>query len=390
MVMRQKIYSISATFLLLFLTVFSSFPAFAAGGLEFYTDYPGISVKAGDSQTISMYVSNTSGSGLDADLSIVSIPDGWEGYFSGSGSQISRVHVENGAESTVTFNLEIPEDAAEGDYTVQLQATSDTGLTDVTDLVLSIQEVQYGQGSFEAEYPEQEGASGTAFSFSTILVNNSAADQSYSLSAQAPAGWQVSFQPSGESTQVASIEVAAASSEGLTVSATPPENVEAGDYTIPISATSASDTLETELTVTITGTYALELSTPSGLLSFDAHANRESDVTLSITNNSNVDLQNITLTSSAPTDWTVTFDESSIEVLEAGATQEITAHVTPGDSAMTGDYVTTITASCSETSDTAEFRVSVKTDTIWGIVAIVIILALVAGVGAVFKKYGRR
>ena len=390
MVMRQKIYSISAAFLLLFLTVFSSFPAFAAGGLEFYTDYPGISVKAGDSQTISMYVSNTSGSGLDADLSIVSIPDGWEGYFSGSGSQISRVHVENGAESTVTFNLEIPEDAAEGDYTVQLQATSDTGLTDVTDLVLSIQEVQYGQGSFEAEYPEQEGASGTAFSFSTTLVNNSAAYQSYSLSAQAPAGWQVSFQPSGESTQVASIEVAAASSEGLTVSVTPPENVEAGDYTIPISATSASDTLETELTVTITGTYALELSTPSGLLSFDAHANRESDVTLSITNNSNVDLQNITLTSSAPTDWTVTFDESSIEVLEAGATQEITAHVTPGDSAMTGDYVTTITASCSETSDTAEFRVSVKTDTIWGIVAIVIILALVAGVGAVFKKYGRR
>lgn len=390
MFMRRKIYSMSAALLLLFLTVFSSFPAFAAGGLELYTDYPGISVKAGDSQTISMNVSNSSGSSLDADLSILSMPEGWEGYFSGNGSQISRVHVENGAEAPVTFNLEIPEDAAEGDYTVQLQAASDTGLTDVTDLVFSIQEVQYGQGSFEAEYPEQEGASGTAFSFSTTLVNNSAADQSYSLAAQAPAGWQVSFQPSGETTQVASIEVAAASSQGLTVEVTPPENVEAGEYTIPVSAISANDTLETELKVTVTGTYALDLSTPSGLLSFDAHANRESDVTLSITNNSNVDLQNITLTSSAPTDWTVTFEESSIDVLEAGATQEITAHVTPGDSAMTGDYVTTVTASCSEVSDTAEFRVSVKTDTVWGIVAVLIILALIAGVGAVFKKYGRR
>lgn len=388
--MKRRIYSISAAFLLLFFTVLTSVPAFAAGGLEFYTDYPGVSVKAGDSQSISMYVSNTSGSGLDADLSIVSIPEGWEGYFSGNGSQVSRVHVENGAESTVTFNLEIPEDAGEGSYTVQLQAVSDTGLTDVTDLVFSIQEVQYGQGSFEAEYPEQEGASGTAFSFSTTLVNNGAADQSYSLAAQAPAGWQVSFQPSGESTQVASIEVAAASSQGLTVSVTPPENVEAGEYTIPVSAASASDTLETDLAVTITGTYALDLSTPSGLLSFDAHANKESDVTLSITNSSNVDLQNITLTSSAPSGWTVTFDESSIDVLEAGATREITAHVTPGDSAMTGDYVTTMTASCSEVSDTAEFRVSVKTDTIWGIVAILIILALIAGVSAVFKKYGRR
>ena len=388
--MKRKIYSVSAAFLLLFSAVLAAFPASAAGGLELYTAYPGVSVKAGDSQTISMYVSNESGSSLDADLSIVSMPEGWEGYFSGDGSQVSRVHAENGTEAPVTFNLEIPEDAAEGDYTVRLQAASDTGLTDVTDLVFSIQEIQYGQGSFEAEYPEQEGASGTAFSFSTTLVNNGAAGQSYSLAAQAPAGWQVSFQPSGESTQVASIDVEAGSSQGLNVSVTPPENVEAGEYTIPVSAISANDTLETELKVTVTGTYALDLSTPSGLLSFDAHANRESDVTLSITNNSNVDLQNITLTSSAPTDWTVTFEESSIDVLEAGATQEITAHVTPGDSAMTGDYVTTVTASCSEVSDTAEFRVSVKTDTVWGIVAVLIILVLIAGVGAVFKKYGRR
>ena len=94
MVMRQKIYSISAAFLLLFLTVFSSFPAFAAGGLEFYTDYPGISVKAGDSQSISMYVSNDSGSAVEASLSILSMPEGWTGYFSGNGSQISRVHVQ--------------------------------------------------------------------------------------------------------------------------------------------------------------------------------------------------------------------------------------------------------------------------------------------------------
>ena len=388
--MKRKIYSVSAAFLLLFSAVLAAIPASAAGGLELYTAYPGVSVKAGDSQTISMYVSNESGSSLDADLSIVSMPEGWEGYFSGDGSQVSRVHAENGTEAPVTFNLEIPEDAAEGDYTVRLQAASDTGLTDVTDLVFSIQEIQYGQGSFEAEYPEQEGASGTAFSFSTTLVNNGAAGQSYSLAAQAPAGWQVSFQPSGESTQVASIDVEAGSSQGLNVSVSPPENVEAGEYTIPVSAISANDTLETELKVTVTGTYALDLSTPSGLLSFDAHANRESDVTLSITNNSNVDLQNITLTSSAPTDWTVTFEESSIDVLEAGATQEITAHVTPGDSAMTGDYVTTVTASCSEVSDTAEFRVSVKTDTVWGIVAVLIILALIAGVGAVFKKYGRR
>ncbi len=388
--MRNKFICALAALMLTVLAAVSPLKAEAAGGLELYTDYPGISVKAGDSQSISMYVSNDSGSAVEASLNILSMPEGWTGYFSGNGSQVSRVHVQNGEEAPLTFQLEIPDDAAEGSYTVQLQAVSDTGLTDTVDLVFDIQEVQYSQGSLEAEYAEQEGASGTSFSFNTTLINNSAADQSYSLSAEAPDGWQVSFQPSGESTNVASIDVASASSQGLTVSVTPPENVEAGEYTIPISAISANDSLSTELKVTITGTYALALSTPNQVLSFDAHINRESDVTLTVTNNSNVALQNITLSSSAPSGWNVSFDTSSIDTLEAGASQEITAHVTPGDSAIAGDYVCTFTASCSETSADAEFRVSVKTQTIWGIVAVLIILALIAGVAAVFKKYGRR
>lgn len=388
--MKKKIFSVFAVFTLLAAIILLPADAYAAGGLDFYTDYPGLSVKAGDSQNISMYISNETGSSMDASLSILSMPDGWEGYFSGNGSRISQVHVQNGSEASVSFNLQIPEDAQDGTYTVQLQAASDSGFSDVVNLTMDIQEIQYGQGSFDAEYPEQEGASGTTFSFNTTLINNSADAQSYSLSAQAPAGWQISFKPSGESTQVASIEVDSASSQGLTVTAVPPENVEAGEYTIPISAISAGDSLSTELKVTITGTYALELSTPSGLLSFDAHANKASDVTLTVTNNSNVELQNLTLASSAPSGWNVTFDTPSIDVLEAGSTLEVAAHVTPGSSAMTGDYVTSFTVSCSEVSDSADFRVSVKTETVWGIVAILIILALLAGVGAVFKKYGRR
>ena len=388
--MKKKLMCALAALALTVLTAVSPLTARAAGGLELYTDYPGISVKAGDSESIAMHVSNESGSAVEASLNVLALPEGWTGYFSGNGSQVSRVHVQNGAEADLTFQLQIPEDAAEGSYTVQLQTVSDTGLTDTVDLTFDIQEVQYSQGTLETEYAQQEGASGTSFTFNTTLINNSAADQSYSLSAEAPQGWQVSFQPSGESTNVASVDVASAGSQGLTVSVTPPENVEAGEYTIPVSAVSANDSLSTDLKITITGTYSLALSTPNELLSFDAHANRESDVTLTVTNNSNVDLQNITLTSSAPSGWNVSFDTSSIDVLEAGATQEITVHVTPGDAAMTGDYVTTFTASCSETSADAQFRVSVKTSTVWGVAAVVIILALIAAVAAVFKKYGRR
>ena len=246
------------------------------------------------------------------------------------------------------------------------------------------------QSTFTAEYPEQQGASGTTFSFDTTLVNNRATDQSYSLSAEVPSGWQVTFTPSGESTNVASLNVDTGSSQGLTVTVTPPQDVEKGDYTIPISAISAEDSLSQDLSVSITGTYNVSLSTPDGRLSLDAYADKETSVTLSVTNNGNVDLNNLNLTSTAPTDWEVSFSESTIDTLEAGATKEVTAYIKPAQDVITGDYVTDITIKNDSASSMAEFRVSVKTPTTWGIVAVAIIVVLVVVLAGIFKKFGRR
>ena len=60
------------------------------------------------------------------------------------------------------------------------------------------------------------------------------------------------------------------------------------------------------------------------------------------------------------------------------------------EEALSGDYALTLTASNSETSDSTEFRVTVKTETLWGVVGVLLILAAVAGLGYVFRKYGRR
>lgn len=96
------------------------------------------------------------------------------------------------------------------------------------------------------------------------------------------------------------------------------------------------------------------------------------------------------LTSSAPTNWNVRFAKETIELIEAGATVETTAYVTPGEEAMSGDYVTSLSAKNSETSDSVEFRVSVKTETKWGFVGIGIIVVLAVVIVAVMRKYGRR
>ena len=110
---------------------------------------------------------------------------------------------------------------------------------------------------------------------------------------------------------------------------------------------------------------------------------------IDVVNNSNLPLTNINLTASAPTDWTVEFSESTIDSLEAGKTKEVTAYVTPSQSSISGDYAVTMTASAKETSSDQQFRVTVQTQTVWGVAGVVVIIAIAAALVAVFKKFGR-
>lgn len=368
--------------------------ASAAGGLNMSTDYPGISLKPGDTTTFDLYLTNTEETELDVALSTAQMPEGWEGYFRGDGSQVSKVHVSANQEKEdspeLSYSLSVPEEAEEGVYDVALKADAGSGNSYTLNLEIEITLEEAGAGNFTAEYPEQQGATGTSFSFDTTLVNNGLTNQSYSLSANAPEGWQVTFKPSGESTAVASLSVDAGSSQGITVSVVPAENVEKGDYTINCTAVSANETLNLDLKVTITGTYGVALSTPTGNLSLSAYANEEAQVTLSIQNTGNVDLENLQLTSSASTDWNVRFDETTIDLLEAGATKEITAYIQPSEEAIIGDYLTEVIISNDYASSVMDLRVSVQNHTTWGFVAVAIIVILCAGLGLIIRKYGRR
>lgn len=387
---RRILTVFAAAALLLVLSVHT---AYGAGALSLSTDYPGISVKPGDNLSIPVTVENNTGSGLDADVRITAMPDGWEGYLQGGDYQVSRIHVKNGSDGAkMTLHVTVPKELTEGTYVVEIGASAQEGLSDTLSISFLVNEMKAGKGSFTSEYPQQEGTAGTNFSFSTTLINNGLKSQSYSLSSNAPAGWNVSFTPTGETTKVAALEVESSSSKGLTVAVTPPAGVPAGEYEISCSAVSAEETLNTELKVVITGSYGLSVSTPDGRLSFDAYAGREADVTLNIANTGNVDLQDVAINSSLPSGWTVTYnlENNVIPSIPAGTTTEVIAHVKPGSEAITGDYVNTFTAKCDQTEASADFRVSVKTRTVWGVVAVIIILCTAGGLGYVFRKYGRR
>ena len=358
--------------------------------IELSTQYPALTVKAGDSLTFDLDLDNYSGVSQDITLSVAEIPEDWEGTFSAGSNQVSVVHVKNQAtNSEVSFAVDVPLETADGEYIIRLAARGED-FADEMEIALTVSAEEIGESSFTADYPSQEGDATTDFTFSATLINNTLSTQNYSFTSNAPSGWQVSFQPSGESTSVAALDVEARTTQAMDISVTPPENVEAGTYEIPVTATSVNESMPITLSVTITGSYGLTLSTPSGRLSLDAYANQESAVQLSLTNTGNSDLTNVNLTSSAPTGWTVRFANETIDIIEAGATVETTMYITPGEDAMSGDYATTITARNSDANDSVDFRITVKTETIWGLTGIGVIVVLAVVIGIVMRKYGRR
>jgi uncharacterized membrane protein len=370
------------------LSLMMFFSSFAAGGLEMSTSYPGVSAKPGSTLNFALDFMN-SGTGVNAALTADSAPSGWKCYFEGNGNQISNVYVKSGDNKALaSFNVSVPADAANGTYNINLHANGSGVSSDIA-LKININEGDVGSSKFSAENAKQEGTSTSTFSFSTAIQNNSSNKQSFSLSSKAPSGWKVSFMPSGQTNAASSTDVNAHGSQTVAVTVTPPQDAAAGDYTIPVSAVSGNESLSTELKVTITGKYELKLQTPTQVLSFNATANQKTPVTVDVVNSGNIPLQNINLSAEAPTGWNVGFSESTIDTLEAGATKEITMNVTPSKDALSGDYAFNVTAKSSDANNTVAFRTTVKTQTSWGIFAVILILLIVGCISLVFHKFGR-
>lgn len=379
----------------------SAFPVYAEkaekkAGIDMSTAYPGISVKAGQTVNFSLDFVSEDGQNYEVVLSEISLPEKWDGYFKGKSNEVSMVHVAGNTmkdakvgSGLVSYNLTVPADAKEGTYSVKLGAEAGQ-MSDELELNVTVSAQENGMSDFETTYAQQQGPSGSVFKFDTTIVNNRAIGQSYALAAEAPDGWQVTFTPTGESASVTTMDVDAEASKGMAVKITPPQVIEKGEYVIPCTAISANDKLTTELTVNITGSYSVTMSTADGRLSLDAYANKPSTVVLEVTNNGNVNLKNLNLTSKMPSGWDISFSESTIEELEAGATKEITATVTPGSDVITGDYVSGVTIKNSIVSNEIAFRISIKTPTTWGYAAVAVVVVILMALAGIVKKFGRR
>lgn len=379
-----KVLLPAALFLILF--VFVAATAYGAGNLSLSTSYPGVTVQPGGSITFPLTISGLSGS---VDLKITSKPAGWTAGIYGDGMKVHRVYVPAGGQGQAELRVQIPQEAKNGSYDLVVEAASANNRARLP-INLRVSSGESGADRMEVQYPSLSGPDTASFNFRATLYNNSGRARFYSLGARAPEGWQVSFKPAYQSNQITSLSLEAGRSQDLDIIVEPPKGVKAGKYTITAAAVSGNETAKADLEVVISGTYRLDLTTPSGRLNADVTAGRKGSLTLQIENKGSADLQGISFSADAPPGWAVTFDPAGIDRLKSGEKRQVTAFITPDGKAIAGDYVVSLTASASETSANADIRVTVHTSTLWGLVGALIVVGVISWVGWTFNKYGRR
>lgn len=386
----RRIWVIGLLILLALTASTATRPALAQDGdpeLTLFTRYPAQVAELGEVVSFDLTLRATAAS-QTVRLNVLEAPDGWTTTFRGGGQVIQAVYVEPENEASVDLRLDPPEDVEPGTYEFVVSAEGD-GLRDELPLELTIEERLPPQLTLDVELPTLRGTSGSTLSYDATLRNDGDEELTVNMSASAPDNFQVSFSLTGQ--EVTSFPVGAGESRRLSIDVQPVRQVEAGTYQIDILAQSNETEASQTLTAEITGQPSLSVTSPNERLSGDVYAGQETPVQLVVRNTGSAAATNVEMSASPPSGWNVSFEPETVDEIPAGTQVEVTANVRPSDQAVAGDYMVTMRAQGEGgNSGSAEFRLTVLTSTLWGLVGVGLIAVAVLVVGLAVVRFGRR
>lgn len=359
--------------------------ALAANGLTLTTQFPDITVSPGTQASFTISVKTTTAARVG--LSLTGAPTTWNAALHGGGFVVNAVET-NGKDSTdVRLDINVPADAS---GTTNMTVTGTSGGSTVTlPLSVKVEANAGGTVTVTPDYTQLKGAANSSFTFNLTISNQKAQDLTYTATGEGPDGWTVNVTLTGQS-QAVSGTVKANGTANVAVQVTPAANAQAGPFNVNVVATVGGTQFPVALELDITGSYSLSLSTPTQLLSGHGPSGSVTDQSFTVTNTGTAPITAVTMSVTPPTNWKVTFDPATIDTLAPNVPTPVIAHITPSGDAIAGDYSLTFDANGKEASTTADFRFTVETSLVGGIIGFVLIIAAVGGLLWVFRRYGRR
>jgi uncharacterized membrane protein len=254
--------------------------------------------------------------------------------------------------------------------------------------------------TLSCQYPSVSNDANSIFSYTVDLQYTGGKEpRVFDLQVKLPSGFTYSIMPSyGSTAQITQMRLDPSKAYPDTISVTvKPNSLQLplpGTYPITVIASSGDLKDSVDLTAVITANYIMQLKTANGLLNTKATSGEDNYVTLSVANTGTADLEKITFSSrtSSPSGWSITFDPNEIDLLPVGTTREVQVDIKPDKKSISGDYMVTLSAEPQAKNAIGSFdlRVTVETSPIWGWIGVIVVVLVIAGLGYMFMRFGRR
>ena len=359
-------------------------------GLFLTTDYPAQTVRAGEVTTIRLKLTNAGLPPEPVALALKDVPAGWKIDILGGGQPVAAAMPGVNQDVALQLRVDVPKDAKPSSNKILVSAKGPIAQSVELPLTLTVGTEAPAKLSIKSRLPSLRGTPRSAFEYTVTVGNDSGKDLTVALSAQGPANFQTTFTEGYGSNEISSIPIEAGQTKDIKVKVTPPRDVKAGDYPVLVRVASEGVTAEMRVTLQVSGQGRLALSTKDGRLSGEAEVGKPATYTLVLSNDGTAPIEEVEMSGTVPANWKVDFNPKTVPSIAPNEKKEVQVVVTPGDKAISGDYVASFRANGRGESASADFRITVTTSTLWGIVGVgIIAVALLVLLGAV-ARFGRR
>ena len=362
-------------------------------GIWVSTPFPSFTSGANQSVTLDLKVHNAGMPPQPITLDVEKQPAGWTTAFFGDGKGVKSVFVAPNDSASVKLRLEPPAETANGTYHFVVSAVGKEGGKDAhfsLPIDLTIGASLPPRLTLAADLPDLRGSPSSDFDFKLKLKNDGGSNATVRMDAKTPAGFQSKFTEEYGSQELTSFPLKAGEEKTISAKITPPDSASGGNYPIIVQATTGKVSTTTKLTMEVTGKPDLSVTGVGDRLSSDAEAGKQSTLDVVLNNSGTAPVHNLKLSASPPSGWKIAFEPKSLDLLMPNKTQTVKAEITPSDKAIAGDYMVTVNANGDGVSKSSDFRITVRTSTMWGIVGVLVIAAAMIVLVLAVVRFGRR
>lgn len=390
--MRNKLLTLA-----LFLAAGLSAPAFAEKvertpthkGIWISTPFPSFNAPAGEAVTLDLQVHNAGSPPQAVALQLDRVPSGWSAVFLGEGKRVQSVFVAPEDKASVKLRLEPSARVSGGSHRFDVLAVGAESSFKLP-IELTIGQSLAPRLSLKPELPEQRGSPSSEFDFKFVIRNDGGEDATVRFEVDRPEGFRAKVTEQYGSQELPSLPLKAGEQKSISVKISPSSGAKEGRYPAVVRAASGKAQAQSQVVMDVYGEPRLELTGKDERLSANAEAGAETALEVVVANRGSAPAHDVKLEATAPTGWKVTFQPDRLDALAPNETVTAKALVVPSAKAIAGDYMLTMRAIMGGANKSADFRITVRTSTLWGAVGVLVIAAALVVLVVAMLRFGRR